>query len=307
MSLGLPLVFHPDYSAPLPSTHRFPMVKFRLLHEHLCRAGIARPTQFHAPRRPPIEPILRVHSRDYVERYTDGRLDAREQRRIGLPWSAALAHRTWIAVGGTLRTAELALERGLAINLAGGTHHAFPDYGSGFCIFNDVAIAARALLDRGAVERILILDLDVHQGDGTAWIFREEPRVFTCSMHCQSNFPRIKQASNRDVPLADGLADDDYLRALEALLPDLLAQTQPQLVFYNAGVDPHRGDRLGNLALSDSGLFRREQRVLDACLGAGIPVAAVIGGGYCEDFQELVFRHSLLFRAGRDAWKRHRL
>ena len=307
MSIGLPLVYHPDYSAPLPSTHRFPMVKFRLLHERLCREGIARPTQFQAPRRPPIDPILRVHARDYVERYTEGRLSEREQRRIGLPWSAALAHRTWIAVGGTLRTAELALEHGLAINLAGGTHHAFPDYGSGFCIFNDVAIAARALLDRGAVARILILDLDVHQGDGTAWIFRDEPRVYTCSMHCQSNFPRLKQTSDRDIPLEAGLDDQGYLRQLDALLPDLLAAVRPELVFYNAGVDPHRGDRLGYLNLSDSGLFQREQRVLETCLGRGIPVAAVIGGGYCEDFQELVFRHSLLFRAGRDAWARHRL
>jgi acetoin utilization deacetylase AcuC-like enzyme len=208
-----------------------------------------------------------------------------------------LANRTCVAVGGTVLTARLALRHGLACNLAGGTHHAFPDFGSGFCIFNDLAIATRVLQAEGLVDRVLIVDLDVHQGDGTAWIFRNEPQVFTFSMHCEANFPARKQASDLDVALPEGMEDDDYLQTLDRFLPDLLAQVRPDLVIYDAGVDPHGGDRLGKLALTDSGLFRRDMQVLTTCVAAGYPVACTIGGGYCDDLAALVDRHALIHRA----------
>jgi acetoin utilization deacetylase AcuC-like enzyme len=237
-----------------------------------------------------------VHSRAYHEGFSQDRLPAQAQRRIGLPATTPLVRRTWLAVGGTLLTARLALAHGLACHLAGGTHHAFPHYGSGFCIFNDVAVAARVLLAEGAVARLMVIDLDVHQGDGTAAIFAGDGRVFTLSAHAASNFPLRKQTSDHDLPLADDLDDDAYLAAVGRLLPELLEQVQPQLVLYNAGVDPHRDDRLGRLALSDTGLLLRDRMVLEACLRRGIPVATVIGGGY-DALPALVRRHGLVFRA----------
>ncbi|MEB3117415.1 MAG: histone deacetylase [Limnothrix sp.] len=295
--MNVPLVYHPDYVAPLPPGHRFPMQKFARLYDRLRSDGTATPEQFHQPDRPPQDWIELVHDRAYVEAYCQGTLDPKAQRRIGLPWSPALANRTCVAAGGTVLTARLALRHGLACNLAGGTHHAFPDFGSGFCIFNDLAIAARVLQAEGLVDRVLIVDLDVHQGDGTAWIFRNEPQVFTFSMHCEANFPARKQASDLDVALPEGMEDDDYLQTLDRFLPDLLAQVRPDLVIYDAGVDPHGGDRLGKLALTDSGLFRRDMQVLTTCVAAGYPVACTIGGGYCDDLAALVDRHALIHRA----------
>lgn len=301
--MDLPLVYHPNYVAPLPPGHRFPMAKFGLLYELLLAEGVANAHQFHQPQLPPLDWIERVHHPDYVRAYCQGTLDPKAQRRIGLPWSPALVNRTCIAVGGTILTAKLALSHGLACNTAGGTHHAFPDYGSGFCIFNDMAIAARLLLDQGLVKQVLILDLDVHQGDGTALIFADEPRVFTFSMHCGINFPGTKQTSDLDVPLPEGMEDDAYLQTLADYLPDLLSQVKPDLVIYDAGVDVHLGDRLGKLALSDRGLLCREMQVLTTCLSQGYPVACVIGGGYAEDLTALVYRHSILHRAASDAYR----
>lgn len=303
----LPLVYHSDYVAPLPEGHRFPMVKFQRLYEQLLAEGIAQPSQFHAPELVDTADVALVHTPAYIEAYQCGTLDAKAQRRIGLPWSPALVQRTWRALSGSVLTAQLALERGMACNTAGGTHHAFPDYGSGFCIFNDWAVAARVLLARGRVERVLIVDLDVHQGDGTAWIFREDPRVFTFSMHCGVNFPARKQQSDVDVELPEGMEDEPYLQTLAEYLPDLLAQVRPDLVLYNAGVDPHLGDRLGKLALTDTGIFRREMQVLTTCVGQGYAIACVIGGGYCEDMAALVYRHSLLHRAASDVFRQFRL
>ena len=290
------LVYHPAYSAPLPSSHRFPMAKFQLLHQHLQRLDLARPDQLHQPLPIPRRALELVHSRSYHEGFSRDQLTAPEQRRIGLPATTPLVRRSWLAVGGTLLTARLALRHGLACHLAGGTHHAFPDYGSGFCIFNDVAVTARLLLAEGGVERLMVVDLDVHQGDGTAAIFAAEPRVFTFSAHCASNFPLRKQCSDHDLALADGLDDDAYLRAVGSLLPDLLEQARPDLVIYNAGVDPHHNDRLGRLALSDTGLLLRDRMVLETCLRRRIPVATVIGGGY-DALPALVARHALVFRA----------
>jgi len=281
------------------------MQKFCRLHDLLLSDGVVRPQQFHAPDLPPLDWIELVHTPDYLHDYCEGRLDAKTQRRIGLPWSPELVKRTCIAVGGTILTAKLALEQGLACNTAGGTHHAFPSYGSGFCIFNDLAIAARLLLAQGWVQKILIVDLDVHQGDGTAFIFAEEPRVFTFSMHCGINFPGIKQSSDLDVVLPEGMEDEAYLQTLAAYLPDLLSQVKPDLVFYDAGVDVHEGDRLGKLALSDQGLRCREMQVLSTCLSQGYPVACVIGGGYANDLEALVYRHSILHRVASDLYRQY--
>jgi len=283
------------------------MAKFGLLRDHLIQTQVAEPQQFQQPNIPPQQWLELVHSPRYIQAYCGGTLEPAAQRRIGLPWSPALVRRTCCAVGGTVLTAQLALEWGLACNTAGGTHHAFPDYGSGFCIFNDCAIAARLLQHQGRVQRVLMVDLDVHQGDGTAWIFRDDPSVFTFSMHCDTNFPLRKQTSDLDVPLAVGLEDEGYLQTLDRHLPDLLRQVKPDLVFYNAGVDPHGGDRLGKLALTDTGLWRRDMQVLTTCVRGGYPVACVIGGGYCDDLPALIYRHSLLHRAASEVYRHSKL
>lgn len=305
--MDLPLVYHSDYVAPLPEGHRFPMPKFRQLYELLLADEVAQPEQFYTPERPPQDWIELIHTPSYVQAYHKGTLDAKAQRRIGLPWSPELVNRTCTAVGGTILTSQLALRYGLACNTAGGTHHAFPDYGSGFCIFNDLAIAARVLQQLNLVHKVLIVDLDVHQGDGTAFIFQDDSSVFTFSMHCEVNFPGTKQKSDLDVPLAVGMEDDKYLQTLAQYLPDLLANFQPDLVLYDAGVDPHVGDRLGKLALTDSGIFRREMQVLTTCLSSGYPVACVIGGGYADELKSLVYRHSLLHRAASEVYRQYRL
>jgi acetoin utilization deacetylase AcuC-like enzyme len=305
--MSLPLVYHRDYVAPLPDGHRFPMEKFRLLYEQLLNDQVATLDQFYAPERPSLDWLTLVHEPDYVNAYCNGTLDPKAQRRIGLPWSAALAHRTCIAAGGSVLTAKLALQNGLACNTAGGTHHAFPNFGSGFCIFNDLAIAARVIQSQNLAQTLLIVDLDVHQGDGTAFIFQDDPSVFTFSMHCESNFPGTKQQSDLDIPLPNGMEDDAYLRTLAQYLPDLLTEVQPDLVLYDAGVDPHSDDVLGKLALTDTGLFRREMQVLSTCVAQGYPVACVIGGGYSKDMESLVYRHSLLHRAASQVYAQYRL
>ncbi|TFI53055.1 histone deacetylase [Mastigocladus laminosus UU774] len=305
--MDLPLVYHSDYIAPLPEGHRFPMAKFQQLYELLLADGVAHSSQFYIPERPPQELIELVHTPEYVQAYCAGTLDSKAQRRIGLPWSPALVNRTCVAVGGTILTAKLALSYGLACNTAGGTHHAFPSYGSGFCIFNDLAIASRVMQKLGLVQKILIVDLDVHQGDGTAFVFQDDDSVFTFSMHCEVNFPGTKQKSDLDVPLPIGMEDDEYLQTLAAYLPDLLSQVKPDLILYDAGVDPHVGDRLGKLALTDTGIYRREMQVLSTCMAAGYPVACVIGGGYADDLKSVVYRHSLVHRAASEVYRHFHL
>ncbi len=282
------------------------MAKFRLLHQLLEEQGLARADQVVQPLPAPRRWLELVHEPRYHEAFARGELTSAEQRRIGLPATTPLVQRTWLAVGGTVLTARLALQHGLACHLAGGTHHAYPDHGSGFCIFNDCAVAARVLLTEGRVKQLMVIDLDVHQGDATAAIFADEPRVFTFSAHCQSNFPLRKQTSNVDLALDDGLGDDDYLVAIGDLIPNLLDQVKPDLVLYNAGVDPHRHDRLGRLNLSNEGLINRDRLVLDACLRRSIPVATVIGGGY-DDLKPLVERHALVFRAAAEQARLHGL
>ena len=272
------------------------MAKFKLLHQLLLNRNLVKHQQILHPLSISRRDLETIHHREYHHAFCNGKLNREAQRRIGLPATRPLVHRTWLAVGGTLLTARLALDSGLACHLAGGTHHAHPDFGSGFCIFNDCAVAAAVLLKQNVVQQVLVVDLDVHQGDGTAACFKSDPRVFTLSVHAQSNFPLRKVNSDLDIPLDDHCGDDAYMATIGDQLPELLDHLQPELVFYNAGVDPHRDDRLGRLCLSDQGLLHRDRFVIDACLRRNIPVATVIGGGY-DDLHPLVERHALVFRA----------
>lgn len=295
----VPIVFHSEYVTPLPEGHRFPIAKFGRVYELLLEERLVTTATVHVPEPADRDLIALVHSRPYVDSFIDGTIGDHALRRIGLPWSEGLARRTRHAVGGTLLTARLALEHGIACNTAGGTHHAHPSYGSGFCIFNDLAVTAAALLKERLVERVLVVDLDVHQGDGTAAAFAGESRVFTFSMHCASNFPFRKTAGDCDVPLADGTGDNDYLRRLASVLPRLLDEQKPDLVLYDAGVDVFSGDRLGRLNLTLSGIAARDEYVFACCRSADIPIAAVIGGGYDQDIDALAHRHCTMHRA---AW-----
>ncbi|MCB0062537.1 MAG: histone deacetylase [Caldilineaceae bacterium] len=301
--MPLPIVYHPDFVTPLPADHRFPMPKFGKVYEYLIRDGIATLDQFHIPEIATVDQLQLVHDPEYVAAYLMGTLDARAMRRIGFPWSKALVMRTCTAVGGTILTAKLALEQGLACSTAGGTHHAYRDFGSGFCIFNDMAVATRVLQRARLVDRVLIIDLDVHQGDGTAAIFQDDASVFTFSVHCGANFPFRKQQSDLDLPLAIGADDTAYLAALTDTLPGLLDCVQPDFIFYDAGVDPHAEDTLGKLALSDIGLFQRDHFVLQQCRARAIPTASVIGGGYQKDVDRLARRHCTLHRAATEVFQ----
>ncbi|MGM0673861.1 MAG: histone deacetylase family protein [Spirochaetota bacterium] len=302
--MGVPLVYYPLYSSPFPEGHRFPMPKFKMIYEILVEDGIAEAGSVHTPTPASRELLSGVHTFDYIDAFFDGSLDRKALRRIGLPWSAALVERTRAAVSGTLLAARLALDHGIACNMAGGTHHAHPDFGSGFCIFNDLAVAAKRLIDDGSVDRILIVDLDVHQGDGTAGAMADTSPVFTFSMHSEKNFPFRKLSSDLDVGLDDGLEDEAYLHTLSQYLPGLLEELKPDLVLYDAGVDPHVDDRLGRLQLSDEGLARRDRYVLENSLSRGIPVAGVIGGGYSADHRNLARRHTTIHREADRAYRK---
>ncbi|MEM6440930.1 MAG: histone deacetylase [Pseudomonadota bacterium] len=290
-----PIVWHPQYIAPLRTGHPFPMSKYGYLRRALEDRGLMPPGGWIAPA--PLGPrqIALAHDLSYVERVLSGALALEETRRIGLPATEAVALRARLSNAGTLLAARFALDQGLALNAAGGSHHAGPDYGAGYCVFNDVAVAASALLAEGLVRRVLVVDCDVHQGDGTARIFAEDPRVFTFSIHAAKNFPARKAVSDLDLALPDGLRDADYLAALDDGLAEAMARAEADIAFYNAGVDPWEGDRLGRLSLSLDGLRRRDRRVLETLRRAGLPVAAALGGGYSKDPQELAARHAILF------------
>jgi acetoin utilization deacetylase AcuC-like enzyme len=288
------------YAIPLPLGHRFPIAKYALLRDRVLAEGLVRPEHLHEPARVARDELLLVHTADYVERLTSGRLSEAEQRRIGFPWSEHLVERSYRAVGGTVAAARAALERGVAINLAGGTHHAFPDHGEGFCVFNDVAVAVRALQRDGRVRRAAIVDLDVHQGNGTHAIFAGDGEVFTFSMHGGKNYPFHKVPGTLDVELADGTGDDEYLARLAAELPGVIARARPDLVVYLAGADPHAGDALGRLRLTHDGLARRDAVVLELCREVGVPVAVTIAGGYGRDIADTVTAHVNTVRVARD-------
>lgn len=279
------------YAVPLPPGHRFPMEKYALLREAVLADGSVTPVTLHEPERVSMDDLLRVHDAAYVERVVRGTMPAAEQRTLGLPWSEALAERSFRTTGATTEAAAFAVRNGLAMNLAGGTHHAFASHGEGFCVFNDVAVAVRALRARGMAQRSAIIDLDVHQGNGTHALFAGDDDTYTFSMHGRNNYPFRKVAGRLDVELPDGIGDDDYLQLLHDALPGVLAAARADIVFYLAGADPHEGDRLGRLRLSFEGLMRRDRMVLESGRDVGIPVVIMIAGGYGRDIDDTVRVH----------------
>lgn len=291
-----PICFHPAYEAPLPEGHRFPMRKYGLLAEALRARGLV-PDGFVTPEPASAAMLERAHDRAYVAAVLACAVPREIEREIGLPVSEALVRRSRASVGGTLQAARLALTTGLAGSAAGGSHHARRSQGAGFCVLNDVAVAALTLREEGLIGRALIVDLDVHQGDGTADCLAREPDLFTLSIHCKRNYPYQKIPGDLDIGLPDGLGDGEYLAVLEARLPPLLDAIRPDIVFYNAGVDSHRDDRLGRLNLSDEGLYARDRFVIRQARARGQPVVGVIGGGYTSDVEALASRHALVFEA----------
>jgi acetoin utilization deacetylase AcuC-like enzyme len=286
------LYYSDVFSFPLPPEHRFPLGKYSLLRERLLSCAWLDPHDLIIPDPATDEQLLRVHSPEYLARVVQGTLDPSEVRRIGLPWSPELVQRSRRSVGGTIAAAYAALEQGIGVNLAGGTHHAHRDWGSGFCVFNDVAVAARELQARASIERILILDCDVHQGDGTAAIFSDDPSVFTFSIHGQSNFPFRKSASDLDIGLEDGTSDDVYLNALSDALQSIVNnQMIFDFVFYLAGADPYHRDAFGHLGLTKEGLQIRDRLVFEACIEKGLPITTVLAGGYAPDLHDVVDIH----------------
>ena len=299
--------FYSDtFVLPLPEHHRFPMAKYRLLRERIVSDGILGAGDMSVPDAIAWEALRLVHDGDYLERVATGTLPPDAQRRIGFPWSAMMVERSRRSVGATLAAAREALagarrrQPSVAVNLAGGTHHAFRDRGEGYCVFNDVAVAATVLRREGAVARVAVVDCDVHQGNGTAAIFRDEPAVFTFSMHGAHNFPFRKEVSDLDIAFEDGAGDDEYLAALADHLPRVLDAHAPDLVFYLAGADPYEGDRLGRLKLTVGGLRARDRMVFDACHARSLPVAVAMSGGYAADVDAIVSIHAnTIAEAGR--------
>ncbi len=293
--MALPIVHHPHYVAPLKPDHRFPMSKYGYVRDALVSRGLIEEGGWVSPDLISAPALTRVHDAGYVQRVFSLSLSEDEQRRIGLPRTERVVRRARLASAGTALAAKLALEHGIACNGAGGSHHAGPDGGAGFCTFNDVAVAVQALLDAGSIRRALVIDADVHHGDGTAEIFADDPAVFTLSIHAEKNYPVRKPNSDLDIALPDGVEDANYAKAFRAGLRQAFAAGPYDIAFYNAGVDPHRDDRLGRLALSDVGLRERDRLALSSCRARGIPVVGVLGGGYGDDKRAVAERHAIMF------------
>lgn len=282
-------VFYSDpFGFPLPAGHRFPLAKYRLLRERVARWPAATGVELWLAPRVARDELLAVHTADYLDGFDAGTLGAEAMRRIGFPWSPALVERSLRSCGGTVAAARTALVDGAAVYLAGGTHHARADRGAGYCVFNDCAVGARVVQREGGVARVLIVDTDVHQGDGTAAVFAGDPSVFTFSVHGDANFPAQKATSDLDIALPSGTGDDVYLERLRAGLDEALRRSAPQFVFYLSGADPFVGDRLGRLALSKGGLCARDELVLGALRRRGLPNVTVMGGGYGVDIADTV-------------------
>jgi acetoin utilization deacetylase AcuC-like enzyme len=286
---------HPDYYLPLPPGHPFPMAKYTLVYDTLREQGLLPAEDIMLPEEIAREHLARVHTEEYLERIFGDGLGDLEIRRLGVPWSARLLRRSRLAVAGTVLASEAALRDGLAGNLAGGTHHAFADRGEGFCVLNDVAVAIRKLQHEGHCQRALIIDLDVHQGNGTAKIFEHEDQVFTFSMHGERNYPAQKMQSSLDVSLPDGTGDEQYLESLQEALRQIPQRFAPQLVFYLAGVDVMAGDRYGRFKLSEQGLRMRERLVLDFASTQGLPLVITLAGGYARDAAYTARLHAIVF------------
>ncbi len=292
----LKIAFDPIYAHPLPPGHRFPMLKYELIPAQLLHEGVISAENIFSPKPVSEEKILWTHDADYWQQLRDLTLSAKEQRRIGFPLSSQLIEREIRIAQGTIDGCHFAFENGIAFNVAGGTHHAGSNWGEGFCMLNDQAIAANYLLKTVLAKSILIVDLDVHQGNGTAEIFEQEPRVFTFSMHGANNFPYRKERSDLDIPLPDGIEDDAYFMLLKEALPKLIDQQKPDFIFYLAGVDVLMTDKLGKLALSKEACRERDEFVLNLCHKNGIPVQVSMGGGYSPNIKDIVDAHCNTFK-----------
>ena len=297
--MALRAFYSDHFVLPLPEGHKFPMAKYSRLRERILAEELIAPGDLQEAPLASLDDLRLVHDAAYVDAVTNGTVPHDVQRRIGFPWSPQMVERSRRSVGATIAAATAALDDGAAANLAGGTHHAFADRGEGFCVFNDVAVAARVLQRHRHASRIAIVDLDVHQGNGTAAIFAGDPAVFTFSMHGDKNFPFKKEVSDLDIPLADGTGDDDYLLLLRTHLHDVLNRHQPDFVFYLAGADPFEGDRLGRLKMTIDGLRRRDEIVIEACTRARLPVAISMSGGYANDIDAIVTIHANTIRVAR--------
>jgi acetoin utilization deacetylase AcuC-like enzyme len=286
---------HPDYYLPLPEGHPFPMVKYTLVYDRLRETGLLPAANIMLPEEATRADLERVHEKDYLDRLFGEGLSVTEQRAIGVPWSPRLLRRSRLAVQGTILAAEAALEQGRGGNLAGGTHHAFADHGEGFCVLNDIAVAIRRLQHEKRIERALVIDLDVHQGNGTAAIFEGDDSVFTFSIHGERNYPSRKMRSTLDIGLPDGIDDEAYLSTLEINLPKLIENFSPDVVFYLAGVDVAAGDRYGRFNLSDDGIRARDRCVLEWTRRHGLPLAITLAGGYSPNPVRTAMLHTIVF------------
>jgi acetoin utilization deacetylase AcuC-like enzyme len=288
--------YHPGYHVPFPASHPFPISKYPLLKDLILADGTIESADLVTPEPLDLESLALVHTPEYLAKLEGRGLSAAEQRLLGIPWSDALWTRSRLAAGGTLIAARVALAEGLAANLAGGTHHAFADHGEGFCVLNDVAVAIEKLRAEGRIERAAIVDLDVHQGNGTAAIFESVEQVFTFSMHGERNYPLRKMRSSLDIPLGDGAGDEEYLSVLARHLPFVLDQARADITFYLAGVDVAAGDRYGKLSLTEEGIRRRDRCVIETVRFRGTPLAIVLGGGYAPTRTRTAELHALTFR-----------
>jgi len=298
----LKIAFDPIYAYPLPEGHRFPMLKYELIPGQLLHEGIISGENLFSPNPVSEEIVLWTHDQAYWEQLRDLTLSPKDQRRIGFPLSARLVERELRIAQGTIDGCHYAFEYGIAFNVAGGTHHAGSNWGEGFCLLNDQAIAANCLLKKGLAQSILIVDLDVHQGNGTAEIFEHNPSVFTFSMHGDKNFPFRKERSDLDIPLPDDTGDEDFLRILTEVLPKLIAQQKPDFIFYLAGVDILATDKLGKLKVSKEACKTRDQFVLTQCRQNNIPVQVSMGGGYSTDIKDIVEAHCNTYRVANDLY-----
>lgn len=290
------IYYSPYYYAEIGEGHVFPIKKFELVRNRLLAEGTLAGDEIVAPGPVAVDDLLLIHTEDYITRLRSGELTAKEIRKLGLPWSESLVRRSFHAISGTINAAKVCLTSGIASNLAGGTHHAYPDRGEGFCVLNDVAVAISVLQRDKLATRFLIIDLDVHQGDGTAFIFRDDPDVFTFSMHGAKNYPLFKQPSSLDIELADKTGDNEYLETLEHALSRVILH-DPDVIFYLAGADPYEKDKLGRLAVSIDGLRCRDEMVLSFARDRGVPIVTTMSGGYAADIDDTVEIHSNTIRA----------
>ncbi|MBC7628066.1 MAG: histone deacetylase [Ferruginibacter sp.] len=298
----LKIAYDPIYAHPLPEGHRFPMLKYELIPAQLLHEGSITADNIFSPGICPDEIILLTHEKEYLERIHNQTLLAKEQRHIGFPQSPALTLRELMIAQGTIDCCNYAFQNGVALNVAGGTHHAFANRGEGFCMLNDMAIAANYLLHKNIARQILIIDLDVHQGNGTASLFEQEKRVFTFSMHGEHNYPFHKEKSDLDIPLKDGIADKEYLDLLKATLPKLLQEVRPDFAFYLSGVDILNTDRYGKLKVSPQGCIQRDEFVFTTLQQHGVPCAVAMGGGYSADVKIITEAHCNTFRVAQDIY-----